>query len=68
MTGPAVYYIGRIAPIARAIWAPEPSAHAEIQNVYLWNMLTQVVDQGVDPETAFEEFYSGAEVAFMMAE
>lgn len=61
-------YIGRIAGIAKPIWAPEPSVHSEIQTVYLWNMMSQVLDQGVSPEDAFEEFYSNCEMAFMMAE
>lgn len=61
-------YIGRVGAIAKPIWAPEPTAHSEIQNTYLWNMLNQVLEQDVDPEAAFEEFYSNCEMAFFMAE
>ncbi|AGC67256.1 putative ABC transporter substrate-binding protein YesO [Thermoclostridium stercorarium subsp. stercorarium DSM 8532] len=59
-------YVGRIAPIANDIWKPEPNANAAIIVLYQ-NMLKNVVDEGMDPEQAFEIFYEQAMIEFEMA-
>lgn len=59
-------YVGRIAPIANQIWRPEPNANSAIIVLYQ-NMLKSVVDEGMDPEEAFEIFYEQAMVEFEMA-
>lgn len=59
-------YVGRIAPIANQIWKPEPNANGAIIVLY-HNMLKSVIDEGMDPEQAFEIFYDQAMIEFEMA-
>lgn len=60
-------YVGRIAKTASPIPAPEPKANAAIM-ILVQNMLKNVVDGGMDPDAAFEDFYAQALVEFEMAE
>ena len=59
-------FVGRMAPIANQIWRPEPNANGAIIVLY-HNMLKSVVDDGMSPEEAFENFYAQAMVEFEMA-
>lgn len=59
-------YLDQIIPIANTIQQPEPAVQSEVGTA-MWNMMTQVIDQGVDFDTAFEEFYSNCDFAFSMA-
>lgn len=60
-------YVAAVSEIAGPIWVPEPQSSGAIITL-TGNMIKDVVNNGVSPEDAFENFYSQAEVEFQMAQ